>query len=50
MKYAQKDKDEDDEEEDEEEKSESFDMSDDINALVEGEDLSEEFQNKAKQK
>ena len=48
MKYAQKDKDEDDEEEDEEEKSESFDMSDDINALVEGEDLSEEFQNKAK--
>ena len=48
MKYAQKDKDGDDEEEDEEEKSESFDMSDDINALVEGEDLSEEFQNKAK--
>ena len=48
MKYAQKDKDGDDEEEDEDEKSESYDMSDDINALVEGEDLSEEFQNKAK--
>jgi len=43
-----KGKDGDDEEEDEDEKSESFDMSDDINALVEGEDLSEEFQNKAK--
>ncbi len=42
-----KGKDDDDEEEDDE-KSESYDMSDDINALVEGEDLSEEFQNKAK--
>ena len=38
----------DDEEEDEDEKSESYDMSDDIDALVEGEDLSEEFQNKAR--
>jgi hypothetical protein len=45
---AQKDNEEDDEEEDEDEKSESYDMSDDVAALVEGEDLSEEFQNKAK--
>ena len=40
--------DDDDEEEDEDEKSESYDMSDDIEALVGGEDLSEEFKNKAK--
>ena len=40
--------DEDDEDEDEDEKSESYDMSDDIDALVGGEDLSEEFKNKAK--
>ena len=37
-----------DDDEEEDEKSESYDMSDDIDALVEGEDLSEEFQNKAK--
>ena len=40
--------DDDEEEEDEDEKSESYDMSDDIDALVQGEDLSEEFQNKAR--
>lgn len=40
--------DDDDEDEDDEEKSESYDMSDDIEALVGGEDLSEEFKNKAK--
>jgi hypothetical protein len=40
--------DEDDEDEDEDEKSESYDMSDDIDALVGGEDLSEEFKSKAK--
>ena len=37
-----------DEDEDDEEKSESYDMSDDIEALVGGEDLSEEFKTKAK--
>jgi hypothetical protein len=43
------DDDEEDEDEDKEEsKKESYDMSDDVAALVEGEDLSEEFQNKAK--
>ena len=40
--------DDEDEEEDDEEKSESYDMSDDIEALVGGEDLSEEFKSKAK--
>ena len=45
---ASEDDDEDDEDEDEDEKSESYDMSDDIDALVGGEDLSEEFKNKAK--
>lgn len=40
--------DEEDEDEDEDEKSESYDMSDDIDALVGGEDLSEEFKSKAK--
>ena len=40
--------DDEEEEEDEDEKSESYDMSDDIDALVQGEDLSEEFQNKAR--
>ena len=40
--------DDEDEDEDDEEKSESYDMSDDIEALVGGEDLSEEFKNKAK--
>jgi len=38
----------DDDDEDEDEKSESYDMSDDIDALVGGEDLSEEFKSKAK--
>ena len=43
------DEDEDeDEDEKEESKKESYDMSDDIDALVGGEDLSEEFRNKAK--
>ncbi len=42
------DDDDDEEDEDDEEKSESYDMSDDIEALVGGEDLSEEFKNKAK--
>jgi SHS2 domain-containing protein len=37
-----------DDEDEDDEKSESYDMSDDIDALVSGEDLSEEFQNKAK--
>ena len=45
---ASEDDDEDDEDEDEDEKSESYDMSDDIDALVGGEDLSEEFKSKAK--
>ena len=40
--------DEEDEDEDEDEKSESYDMSDDIDALVGGEDLSEEFKTKAR--
>ena len=40
--------DDEDEDEDEDEKSESYDMSDDIEALVGGEDLSEEFKTKAK--
>jgi hypothetical protein len=38
----------DDEDEKEESKKESYDMSDDIDALVGGEELSEEFKNKAK--
>ena len=42
------DEDDEDEDEDEDEKSESYDMSDDIDALVGGEDLSEEFKTKAK--
>ena len=42
------DEDDEDEDEDEDEKSESYDMSDDIDALVGGEDLSEEFKSKAK--
>ena len=42
------DDDDEDEDEDDEEKSESYDMSDDIEALVGGEDLSEEFKTKAK--
>ena len=48
-KEASDDEDEDeDEDEKEESKKESYDMSDDIDALVGGEDLSEEFKNKAK--
>ena len=42
------DEEEDEDEDKEESKKESYDMSDDVAALVEGEDLSEEFQNKAK--
>ena len=47
---SHKDDEEEDEDEDEKEESkkESYDMSDDIDALVGGEDLSEEFKNKAK--
>lgn len=47
---SEKDDEEEDEDEDEKEESkkESYDMTDDVAALVEGEDLSEEFQNKAK--
>ena len=41
-------KDDEEEDEDDEEKSESYDMSDDIDALVGGEDLSEEFKTKAR--
>ena len=41
-------KDDEEEDEDDEEKSESYDMSNDIDALVGGEDLSEEFKSKAK--
>ena len=50
MMMAHKDDEDEDEDEDEKEESkkESFDMSDDIDALVGGEDLSEEFKNKAK--
>jgi len=50
MKMAQKDDEDEDDDEDEKEESkkESYDMSDDIDALVGGEDLSEEFRNKAK--
>ena len=51
MKDDEDDKDEDvdeDEEEDEDEMDESVDMSDDIDALVADEDLTEEFKNKAK--
>ena len=40
--------DDEEEDEDDEEKSESYDMSDDIDALVGGEELSEEFKSKAK--
>jgi hypothetical protein len=43
-----KDEEEDEEEEDEEEVKEEFDIEEDVNALLEGEDLSEEFQEKAR--
>jgi hypothetical protein len=42
------DEDGDDEEDEEEELEEEFDIEEDVQALVEGEDLSEEFKNKAK--
>ena len=41
-------KEEEEEEEEEEEMEESFDIEEDVNALLEGEDLSEEFQEKAR--
>ena len=41
-------KDEDEEEEDDEEVTEDFDIEDDVNALLDGEELSEEFQLKAR--
>jgi hypothetical protein len=44
----EEDEDEDEEEEDEEEMKEEFDIEEDVNALLEGEDLSEEFQEKAR--
>ena len=47
-KKAKKEEDEDEEEEDEEEMKEEFDIEEDVNALLEGEDLSEEFQEKAR--
>ena len=43
-----KKKEEEDEEEDEEEMEESFDIEEDVNALLSGEELSEEFQEKAR--
>ena len=43
-----KKKEEDEEEEDEEEMKEEFDIEEDVNALLEGEELSEEFQEKAR--
>ena len=48
-KKSSKDKDEDEEDEDEEdEMKEDFDIEEDVNALLAGEDLSEEFQEKAR--
>jgi hypothetical protein len=47
-KEDEEDEDEDEEEEDEEEMEESFDIEEDVNALLSGEDLSEEFQEKAR--
>ena len=48
-KKSKKEDDEDDEDEDEDEvKKEEFDIEEDVNALLEGEELSEEFQEKAK--
>jgi len=44
----EEDEDEDDEDEDEEEMKEEFDIEEDVNALLEGEELSEEFQEKAR--
>jgi hypothetical protein len=42
------DEEDDDEEEDEDEMKEEFDIEEDVNALLEGEELSEEFQEKAR--
>ncbi len=42
------DEDEDEEDDDEEEVKENFDIEEDVNALLEGEELSEEFQEKAR--
>ena len=47
-KKSKKDDDDEDEEEEEEEVEESFDIEEDVNALLSGEDLSEEFQEKAR--
>jgi AcrR family transcriptional regulator len=47
-KKSKKKKDEEDEDEEEEEMKEEFDIEEDVNALLEGEELSEEFQEKAK--
>ena len=47
-KHSEASEDDEEDDEDEDEKSESYDMSDDIEALVGGEDLSEEFKTKAK--
>jgi hypothetical protein len=47
-KEEEDEEDEEDEEEDEEEMKEEFNIDEDVNALLEGEDLSEEFQEKAR--
>jgi hypothetical protein len=47
-KHKKEEDDEDDEEDDEEEVQEDFDIEDDVNALLDGEELSEEFQLKAR--
>jgi len=47
-KKAKKEEDEEDEEDEEEEMKEEFDIEEDVNALLEGEELSEEFQEKAR--
>ena len=47
-KKAKKGEEEEEDEEDEEEMKEEFDIEEDVNALLEGEDLSEEFQEKAR--
>ena len=47
-KKKSKKEDEEDEEDDEEEMKEEFDIEEDVNALLSGEDLSEEFQEKAR--
>jgi len=44
----EKDEDEEDEDEDEDEMKEEYDIEEDVNALLSGEDLSEEFQEKAR--